>query len=59
MIRVGEVLKNRYRVEEKIGRGVFGEVVKAYDLKTNTYVAIKIIKNHSRYRKLNLQQNSI
>lgn len=32
-----------------IGRGSFGQVVRAYDTRTNTHVAIKIIKNHTLY----------
>ncbi|XP_059479822.1 dual specificity tyrosine-phosphorylation-regulated kinase 4-like isoform X2 [Neocloeon triangulifer] len=39
----------RYEILEVIGRGSFGQVIKALDHKTNTYVAIKIIRNKKRF----------
>ena len=39
----------RYEVLEVIGKGSFGQVVKALDHKTNSLVAIKIIRNKKRY----------
>nr|XP_002121895.4 dual specificity tyrosine-phosphorylation-regulated kinase 4 isoform X1 [Ciona intestinalis] len=39
----------RYEVLEVIGKGSFGQVVKALDHKTNTLVAIKIIRNKKRF----------
>ena len=36
-------------LEKVIGRGSFGQVVRAYDTRSNTHVAIKIIKNNSMY----------
>ena len=44
-IIVGEVIQDRYRVMEKIGKGSFGQVVRAFDIKENCEVAIKIIKS--------------
>ena len=38
----------RYEVLEVIGKGSFGQVVKAIDHKTNTLVAVKIIRNKKR-----------
>ena len=32
-----------------IGKGSFGQVIRAMDHKTNTYVAIKIIRNKRRF----------
>eukprot|EP00924_Labyrinthula_sp_SR-Ha-C_P009263 augustus_masked-scaffold_2-processed-gene-18.11-mRNA-1 protein AED:0.04 eAED:0.04 QI:0/-1/0/1/-1/1/1/0/505 len=45
IIRIGEMFANRYVVEEKIGKGSFGQVVSAFDQYTRKTVAIKIIKN--------------
>lgn len=45
----GEIFNNRYNIEQVIGRGSFGQVVRALDTRDNTHVAIKIIKNNSSY----------
>lgn len=39
----------RYEILQVIGRGSFGQVVKARDHKTNTDVALKIIRNKKRF----------
>lgn len=49
IVRTGEIFNNRYLLEKVIGRGSFGQVVRACDTRDNTYVAIKIIKNNSLY----------
>ncbi|PXF44007.1 putative serine/threonine-protein kinase dyrk1 [Gracilariopsis chorda] len=49
IVRTGELFYNRYTLEKVIGRGSFGQVVRAYDTADNTHVAIKIIKNHNLY----------
>ena len=36
---------DRYEIEASIGKGSFGQVVRAYDRLEQEYVAIKIIKN--------------
>lgn len=46
-MRIGEVLDDRYRVFGYTGSGVFGNVVRATDLKKkDRSVAIKIIRNN-------------
>ena len=40
-----EVLNDRYKVEERIGKGSFGQVVRAFDQRLQTHVAIKIVKS--------------
>jgi hypothetical protein len=45
ILRKGEVLEERYKVEERIGKGSFGQVVRAFDMISKTDVAIKIIKS--------------
>jgi dual specificity tyrosine-phosphorylation-regulated kinase 1 len=40
-----EILDDRYEVRERIGKGSFGQVVRAFDRVLNTFVAIKIVKS--------------
>ena len=44
-VRKGEIWLQRYEVFELLGKGSFGQVVKAYDIQANEEIAIKIIKN--------------
>uniref|UniRef100_UPI00358F0871 dual specificity tyrosine-phosphorylation-regulated kinase 2-like isoform X1 n=2 Tax=Myxine glutinosa TaxID=7769 RepID=UPI00358F0871 len=41
----------RYEVLRVIGRGSFGQVVKAYDHKTHQYVALKMVRNEKRFHR--------
>eukprot|EP00815_Leptocylindrus_aporus_P011362 CAMPEP_0116065118 /NCGR_PEP_ID=MMETSP0322-20121206/9537_1 /TAXON_ID=163516 /ORGANISM="Leptocylindrus danicus var. apora, Strain B651" /LENGTH=593 /DNA_ID=CAMNT_0003551301 /DNA_START=713 /DNA_END=2492 /DNA_ORIENTATION=- len=41
----GELLNDRYEIKSRIGKGSFGQVVRAIDRETNGDVAIKIIKS--------------
>jgi dual specificity tyrosine-phosphorylation-regulated kinase 1 len=45
IVKPGEKWQYRYEVDSLIGKGSFGQVVKAYDCVDQEYVAIKIIKN--------------
>jgi len=45
IIRAGEKFLDRYEIDSLIGKGSFGQVVKAFDHEEQVYVAIKIIKN--------------
>eukprot|EP00045_Choanoeca_perplexa_P012657 m.139436 g.139436 ORF g.139436 m.139436 type:complete len:892 (-) comp16088_c1_seq4:276-2951(-) len=51
IIQEDEILTNRYRVLGLLGKGSFGQVVKAHDLHTDTHVAIKIIKNRRPFER--------
>lgn len=42
-------LAYRYEILEVIGKGSFGQVIKAIDHKTQSQVAIKIIRNKKRF----------
>ncbi|XP_024084693.1 dual specificity tyrosine-phosphorylation-regulated kinase 4-like isoform X3 [Cimex lectularius] len=39
----------RYEILEIIGKGSFGQVIRAFDHKTHQYIAIKIIRNKKRF----------
>nr|XP_033339879.1 dual specificity tyrosine-phosphorylation-regulated kinase 4-like [Megalopta genalis] len=39
----------RYEILEVIGKGSFGQVIRAWDHKTAQYIAIKIIRNKKRF----------
>ncbi|KAA6395615.1 MAG: putative Dual specificity protein kinase pom1 [Streblomastix strix] len=44
----------RYEIVEVLGKGSFGQVVKAFDHKINENVALKIIKNKKKFHKQGL-----
>jgi serine/threonine protein kinase len=43
--RIGQVIGDRFRIEEPIGRGASAEVFRAVDVTTQGQVALKILKN--------------
>ena len=43
--------RGRFQVEKRIGKGSFGQVVKAYDTEANEWVGIKIIKSRKPFHK--------
>lgn len=45
IVKSGEKFLHRYEIDSLIGKGSFGQVVKAFDAETQSHVAIKIIKN--------------
>uniref|UniRef100_A0A8I5T865 dual-specificity kinase n=1 Tax=Pongo abelii TaxID=9601 RepID=A0A8I5T865_PONAB len=49
IVRSGERWLERYEIDSLIGKGSFGQVVKAYDHQTQELVAIKIIKNKKAF----------
>mmetsp|Transcript_23521 Transcript_23521/g.40070 ORF Transcript_23521/g.40070 Transcript_23521/m.40070 type:complete len:646 (+) Transcript_23521:93-2030(+) len=50
-----EVIDNRYKLIERVGKGAFGQVVKAMDTQTDCEVAIKIIKRSAPKQNFLLQ----
>uniref|UniRef100_A0A8D0GHJ4 dual-specificity kinase n=1 Tax=Sphenodon punctatus TaxID=8508 RepID=A0A8D0GHJ4_SPHPU len=49
IVRNGERWLYRYEIDSLIGKGSFGQVVKAYDQQAQEWVAIKIIKNKKAF----------
>ncbi|XP_064296264.1 dual specificity tyrosine-phosphorylation-regulated kinase 1B-like [Phalacrocorax carbo] len=49
IVRSGERWLDRYEIDSLIGKGSFGQVVKAYDHQAHEWVAIKIIKNKAAF----------
>jgi len=49
IVKSGELFNDRYEVSTVIGKGSFGQVVKAYDNSRSESVAIKIIKSKKPY----------
>ena len=45
IIKHGEKFLDKYEIDSLIGKGSFGQVVKAFDSEEQCHVAIKIIKN--------------
>jgi hypothetical protein len=45
IVKSGEKFLDRYEIDSLIGKGSFGQVVKAFDIEEQEFVAIKIIKN--------------
>jgi len=41
----------RYEILKVIGKGSFGQVIKAYDHKNQTHVALKIVRNEKRFHR--------
>ena len=48
-IMIGDQISYRYEIVQVLGRGSFGQVVKAIDHKTKQEVALKVIRNKSRF----------
>lgn len=44
-------IQYRYEVLKIIGKGSFGQVVKAYDHKSHVHVALKIVRNEKRFHR--------
>ena len=49
IVHPGEVFLERFSVIEILGKGSFGQVIKAYDKLQDEMVAIKIIKNKTPF----------
>uniref|UniRef100_A0A2A4J9G2 non-specific serine/threonine protein kinase n=1 Tax=Heliothis virescens TaxID=7102 RepID=A0A2A4J9G2_HELVI len=60
VIRIGDVINNRYTIKSILGQGVFANVVRAQDNEDgNDYVAIKIIRNNDLMYRTSLKEIAI
>jgi serine/threonine protein kinase len=48
-MKYGDIVANRYRIVEGIGKAAFSKTVRAQDLQTDTPVCLKIVKNNKDY----------
>ncbi len=48
---IGDHIAYRYELTDKLGAGSFGQVLKCHDHKTNTDVALKLVRNKKRFFK--------
>ncbi|KAI9372680.1 kinase-like domain-containing protein [Aspergillus egyptiacus] len=58
-VRLGELINGRYHVHQNLGKGMFSSVVRAMDSKTNSLVAIKIVRNNDTMKKAGLKEINI
>jgi len=47
--RMGEIISARYEVDQLVGKGTFGVVLRAHDLLSKEVVVIKIVRNAKAY----------
>eukprot|EP00501_MAST-03F_sp_TOSAG23-6_P002164 GSMAST32.ASY1.ANO1.2264.1 assembled CDS len=50
-VRENEIFNENYIIDKRIGKGSFGQVVRAFDRRKKTHVAIKIIKSRKPFTK--------
>ncbi|CDS03042.1 hypothetical protein LRAMOSA00444 [Lichtheimia ramosa] len=50
IVRRGHFLKNRYQMDQVLGQGTYGKVVRCYDHVRKCYCAVKIIRAIPKYR---------
>lgn len=55
----GELIDDRYKVTENLGRGMFASVVRAIDSKSDKPVAIKIVRNNESMKKAGIKELDI
>ena len=58
-IIVSDHIAYRYEIKSNLGKGSFGQVVKAFDHKSQKEVALKIIKNKPRFHQQALEEVEI
>ncbi|KAL9107522.1 MAG: hypothetical protein Q9227_007624 [Pyrenula ochraceoflavens] len=56
---LGELIGQRYQVQQNLGRGMFSSVIRALDKQTSKVVAVKIIRNNDTMRKAGMKEIDI
>lgn len=50
-VSLNDHINYRYELTDRLGRGSFGQVFKAYDYKNKEFVALKIIRNKEKFHR--------
>lgn len=51
LIAAHDHIAYRYEILKILGKGSFGQVLKAYDHKTQTHIALKVVRNEKRFHR--------
>ena len=59
LFKPDDILFYRYKIVKQIGKGTFSNVYKCFDFKRNQHIAIKAIRNDTKFKKSGLKEVNI